>query len=107
MKAAAIVRDDRAPTHPQPVGQTPRAVYTPEQTCKALEYITAKADTLRGLLIYLAQEVEDSHDQHELHACEALAEMIGAAADTALDGKCVGGFEQRLYGHDFGKAGAA
>ena len=81
--------------------------YTPEQTRKALQYVTAKADTLRGLLIDLAQEVQDPRAQHQLHACDALAEMIGASADTALDGEYLGGFEEWIYGHDFGKAGEA
>lgn len=107
MTASAIVRDERDPTHPQGAGNTQRPVYSPEQTRQALRYITAKADTLSHLLMQMTQEVENIQHEYRLHACEALAEMIAAAADTALNGECKGGFEEWIYGADFGKAGAA
>ncbi|GHD02342.1 hypothetical protein GCM10007320_61510 [Pseudorhodoferax aquiterrae] len=105
--ATRIVAPGGAPTHPQGAGKAPRAVYSPEQTRQALRYITAKADTLSHLLMQMTQEVENIQHEYRLHACEALAEMIAAAADTALNGECKGGFEDWIYGADFGKAGAA
>lgn len=107
MKVDPIVPDGGAPTHPNNNGAAGAGGYTPEQTRQVLQFVTAQADTLRSLLTYLAQDVKDSRAQYQLHAAESIASMIAGASDAALGGVYMGGFEEWLYGQDFGKAGAA
>lgn len=80
---------------------TARAAYTNEQLKRALEEVASKTDTLRMLLAYAVQDPEAHDCQIMINAAIAMADTVGAIADVAIGGACIGGFEQWIYGSSF------
>ncbi|MFA9287751.1 hypothetical protein ACCQ08_23425 [Comamonas sp. SY3] len=94
------------PTPPiRRIEQAPPPGKTHAQLRRILEFVAQQAGTVNELLMQMQTDSQIRYEsQVLLGGAQAVTQYIGAAADDALGGYVVGGFERWTYGPNFADA---